>query len=341
VTSPQTWPPDCQLWPVDASCLPQGWQVDPALWPDDQRRAMVLASDWLYQATAGAYGVCLIKVRPCRRRCSQPVHEGAPFSPALVDGRIVNIHCGCRRDGCGCGPLSEVALPGPVAGIAQVRQDGQVVQASAYRVDNARLLVRTDTGQWPECQDLRLPDTVAGTWSVLYWQGTEVPPLGMMAVTLLAREFAKMCAGDSSCVLPQNVVELNRGGVTYQFRTEPGSTNIKLVDDWVQLVNPWGLAEEMSIWSPDIDYPRVQTWPTASNILPEVTLSSPVGGAFEHQQTTPAAVWTITHNLGYYPAGVRTEDSTGTEIMGATDYPNANTVRVTFNWPVSGTAYLS
>lgn len=340
VTSPQPWPPSCQLWPVDEGCLPQGWQVDPADWPDDQRRAMLLASDWLHDATAGEYGLCLVKIRPCRRRCAHPA-GGSPLNPVLVDGQVLNIGCGCRYDGCGCGPLCEVALPGPVAGIASVRVDGQPVPTTAYRVDNERLLVRTDTGCWPACQDLRLPDTVVGTWSVTYWRGTDVPPLGRLAVTMLAKEFAKLCEGDSTCVLPRDVVSVNRQGISYEFRVEPGSTNIKLVDDWVQLVNPWGLAEPMSIWSPDVDPPRTQTWPPPN--IPVPPDPDPPGSdtSFVYQQSTPAAVWTIVHNLGYYPAGIRTEDTAGTEVVGVPDYPSPTTVRITFNWPIAGVAYLS
>lgn len=43
-----------------------------------------------------------------------------------------------------------------------------------------------------------------------------------------------------------------------------------------------------------------------------------------HTQSTPAAEWTIRHNLGKYPC-VSVVDSSGSEVVGAVDYPNENT----------------
>lgn len=65
------------------------------------------------------------------------------------------------------------------------------------------------------------------------------------------------------------------------------------------------------------------------------------GGAYTHQQVTPAMAWMVTHDLSYRPAGVRTVDSAGTEVEGAVSYPSDNVVRIDFAVPFSGTAYLS
>jgi hypothetical protein len=62
--------------------------------------------------------------------------------------------------------------------------------------------------------------------------------------------------------------------------------------------------------------------------------------SYVHTQGTPSAIWTITHNLGYYP-GVNVVDSAGTEVEGEVTYLDANTVRVNFSAGFSGKAYLS
>lgn len=338
-----TWPPGCQLWPVDGECLPPGWTENPATWPPDQLRAMLLASDWLHTATGRAYGMCLEFLRPCRRRCSeQPATfaGGAPFQPVLVDGNVINIGCGCSGD-CGCGPLCEIPLPAPVYAIASVMIDGQTVNPATYRVDNASRLVRLGSACWPDCQNLTLPHTDPGTFAVWYWRGREIPPLGRFAVTLLAIEFDKHCREDSSCVLPQDVTEVTINGMSYTRQVLPGRTGIKLVDDWVALVNPYGSTEPgISVWTPDLDYGRTQTWPQpqSSDLMP--LPSPPI--AYRYVQPTPQLVWTIAHNLGWYPGGIQVEGPGGETVHGvAIAHPDINTVRLTFNAPTSGVAYLS
>jgi hypothetical protein len=56
----------------------------------------------------------------------------------------------------------------------------------------------------------------------------------------------------------------------------------------------------------------------------------PGGGSFRFVQVTPAATWTIVHNLGYYP-NVTTVDSSHREVVGEITYTDINTVTVTFS----------
>lgn len=67
----------------------------------------------------------------------------------------------------------------------------------------------------------------------------------------------------------------------------------------------------------------------------------PGGGSYVHTQNAAAAVWTITHNLGFRPGGITVEDSAGTEIVGDRDDPDANTTVLTFDFATGGVAYLS
>ena len=62
--------------------------------------------------------------------------------------------------------------------------------------------------------------------------------------------------------------------------------------------------------------------------------------SYQHVQGASSAIWTITHNLNFYP-NITTMDSAGAACEGEIEYLNRNTVRVTFSSPFSGEAYLS
>jgi len=59
-----------------------------------------------------------------------------------------------------------------------------------------------------------------------------------------------------------------------------------------------------------------------------------------HTQTTAATVWTVNHGLGFIP-NVTVVDSAGTVIEGSYNYPNENTIVLTFAGAFSGKAYFS
>lgn len=61
---------------------------------------------------------------------------------------------------------------------------------------------------------------------------------------------------------------------------------------------------------------------------------------FTFVQSTPAQVWTITHNLGKNPS-VSVADTAGSWVVGQVDYINNNELRITFNAPFPGEAYLN
>ena len=69
-----------------------------------------------------------------------------------------------------------------------------------------------------------------------------------------------------------------------------------------------------------------------------VTLPQKV--AYHHVQNSASAVWTITHNLNFFP-NVTTMDSSGSLVEGEIVHTNRNTVRVTFLAAFSGEAFLS
>lgn len=63
-------------------------------------------------------------------------------------------------------------------------------------------------------------------------------------------------------------------------------------------------------------------------------------GAFTFTQSTPAATWNVTHNLGYNPA-VTATDTAGNVVEGTLLYLTSNTLELSFGIAISGYAYMS
>ncbi len=66
-----------------------------------------------------------------------------------------------------------------------------------------------------------------------------------------------------------------------------------------------------------------------------------IGGVAVVDQTTPSAVWTVTHGLGYMPGGILVQDTAGTTVEGEIAYVDSQTLRLTFSAAFSGRVYLS
>lgn len=62
--------------------------------------------------------------------------------------------------------------------------------------------------------------------------------------------------------------------------------------------------------------------------------------SYTHTQGSAATVWTVNHNLGFYPS-VTVFLSSGDVVEGAIEHQDSNTLTVTFSVAISGTAYLS
>lgn len=61
---------------------------------------------------------------------------------------------------------------------------------------------------------------------------------------------------------------------------------------------------------------------------------------YRHVQNTAATIWTINHGLGKRPS-VDVTDSANTKMYAKIEWPDENTVVLTFSMPVSGTAHLN
>lgn len=104
----------------------------------------------------------------------------------------------------------------------------------------------------------------------------------------------------------------------------------------------------MNTWTTDTNFYRavVQFIAGYGSLTHEETVGFAVeskqGGDknFTFIQSTSAAVWTITHNLGKRPS-VSVVDSAGTNVVGAVNHNSNNELTITFSSAFKGTAYLN
>lgn len=225
-------------WTPDPSCLGDSWDE---LDEDVQERSLMLATSSLQTLTLNRVGTCPITIRPCpqSRRC------GCAWNPHIgTDGLWYNT---CHHGVDCCKPLSEVDIPGPVGYIDSFKIDGTEVDLDSgdWRLDNGHLLVWQGSGPSPvpATQDLNLPDTEVGTWSITYSQSYPVLPDGELAVAMLAMEFAKACTPKSKCSLPRGVTNVVRNGVSFSVEAglfPNGLTGIEVVDQFILKWAPAG-----------------------------------------------------------------------------------------------------
>lgn len=246
----------CENWPVTLVC-----DVDPASAPITGI-AVSMATDILWSLTGMRFGLCNVTLRPCRRECFgtafldglEPFTDRYP-RPALINGQFFNLACGGCPGTCSCSLVSEFVLPSPVHSIVEIKIDGAPMPTGSYRLDNNRLVVRTDGGEWPLCNDLSLDSTEAGTWSVTATFGEVIPDGASLAMGALVCEIIRAANGED-CRLPAGLTQLIRQGVTLNF-PDPGElfrngrTGIWLVDAFVSAWNPYNLRQKSRVYSPD------------------------------------------------------------------------------------------
>lgn len=224
--------------------------------------AVALATEVIWALSGRQFGLCTVTLRPCRRDCTdfpwgnQPTEWAGTswLSPQLIGGQWFNIVCGRCTRGCSCSDISEILLPAPVHDVIEVKIDGVVVSGSEYRLDDNRILVLLD-GDWPRCNDLSLPDTEPGTWSVTARYGVEPPVGASWAVGELACELVRARNGED-CRLPRNVTQAVRQGLTIQFPEiqelmSRGALGLYLVDQFIATWNPGGLRRRSGVYSVD------------------------------------------------------------------------------------------
>lgn len=251
------------LWPVDytsCGCSGGACSILGDMSDSERMKFEQAATDMLWNLTNRLFGACEVSVRPCTQGCDggrwvntfwgrgpfpwAGVGSG-PWYPVIIDGKWYNLTCGCANPGtCNCAASGPTALrlPGPVQSIVEVTVDGVIVPSSAYRLDYHRVLIRTDGGVWPQCQDLLADPSQPNTFEVTYLKGVPVPIGGQMAAGSLACELAKAACHDNTCQLPQRVQTITRQGVTVGLLDgfeglDEGKIGIWSIDAWVASVN--------------------------------------------------------------------------------------------------------
>jgi hypothetical protein len=259
--SPPVPPGSCDVWPivVDPTCCPDWADLPIGL----KEQTIRLASSTLWALSGRRYGLCQVTVRPCDVFClscgaNRPAGRELPFQ---IGGQVYACGCGCASACCPAACVVSLS-PLPVYDIVSVRVDGVPVPRSGWKVLNSTYLVRVG-GCWPKCQDLSLPDSSPGTWSVTYRRGIPVPADGLWVASMLACEIAKQCAG-KKCRLPARVTQLSRDGVSMTMVDkmefmDKGLTGLPEVDRWLRSVNPHGLSAPPQIWTPDMVDPWIVT----------------------------------------------------------------------------------
>lgn len=229
--------------------------VWPVIWPEacreldpvraERTAAMLeMATDMLWAWTGRRFGVCPVTVELAHDatvcgcvgagastyagRGAGLVRTGSPWAPVLVGGAMIN----CGWDPCVCPgrPAGSVMLPGPVAGVVEVRIDGAALAEADWELRPGGVLVRTDGTAWPH-----------DGLSVDYGRGVAVPVGGQIAVGVLAWELSLAVECPDDCQLPQRLTSITRQGVSVavmdQFADlEQGRTGIWLIDSWVSSV---------------------------------------------------------------------------------------------------------
>lgn len=238
------------VWEADPACLGTAWTN---LAEDVQERSLMLATSSLQMLTYNRVGTCPVTIRPCpERRCgcapgwigaTADAGSGPAFFPHMeADGLWYNSCCSTP-----CAPVAEVDIPGPVGFISELLVDGVPVPLDDgnWRLDDGHLLVWQGEGisPIPGVQDLNLPDTAPGTWSVTYSKSYPVDDHAKMAVAFLAVEFAKACTPKSKCDLPRGVTSVVRNGVSFTIQAglfPNGLTGIDIVDAFILKWAPAG-----------------------------------------------------------------------------------------------------
>lgn len=227
-------------YPIDPACLRETWDKYES---EVQQRAVSLASATLYRLTGYRVGGCPVTVRPnpSSGLCAIPAGYSrfAEWEPINWSGTWSNYVCGPWED------PRIISLPAPVGRIDAVKVDGTVLAPTDYAIldDHAVVWIGDGEQPWPCTQDVLVPDTEPGTFSVTYLNSYPPDALAAYAAGLLAMEYASACSGTGKCALPANVRSIVRQGVSYEIPAgsfPEGKTGIRAIDQFIETWNPDG-----------------------------------------------------------------------------------------------------
>jgi len=213
--------------------------------PDLVDEAFQAAGDVLYELTGRRYpGVCHDFYRP---QSQWRQVDGPPrWWPSTISFGYGTQYgwCSCHRGReTGCTTVHEVKLPGhpAIRDSIVVKIDGVVF--NSWTLDDGRFLKRVDGQGWPCCQNLNLPDSEPGTFSIAHDFGLHPPRGGTRAAVLLGTSLFAEWHPDlaGKCKTPARATRVTRTGITVELgdpvaMIENGLTGIRSVDLWVASV---------------------------------------------------------------------------------------------------------
>lgn len=239
-----TWPID---WPAAAVADRDAAE------PETVALAERYAASSMQQLTLGRVGGLPVTVMPCNRSCTSPVMRRDMFMPVPWISSSDLKTCNCSI-GCACSPINSVELAQPVGEIIEVTVDGTVLDASEYRVEDGRYLIRNDGKRWPAC--------AGKNFTVTYLNAHPVDSMGAYAGGVMAWEWLKALTpatgrNGNNCRLSSKVTSVNRQGITMELQPglfPDGTTGIEEVDLYVRLWNPHGAKVLPKVYT--LDAPR-------------------------------------------------------------------------------------
>ena len=236
---------------------------------------LMAATEILWSKSGRQFDSCTQVLRPCNKDCWGGVwpfgggwgewQTGWPY-PYNFNGQWFNLGCGGCPGTCSCSVIYEAQMPAPIANIVEILIDGSPLVSGSYTVYDHQMLIRTDGQPWPMCNDLNLPNTAVGTWSVEVEFGTEVPKSGQLAVGELALQLINALCDVDACSLPKPVQQLVRQGVSLTF-LDPneifadGRVGLYFCDLFISTFNPGGIPARAQVIDVDSRGPRRVTWP--------------------------------------------------------------------------------
>lgn len=200
---------------------------------DILNEAILAASEYLNAAVQFQFpGICENTVRPCGGE------EGFGFGAGLYAWSQIPFYfppgvfplwwagCGCAGACNCCGPPAFSLGKIPIVAVSEVKLDGEILEPEVDYTVVGDLLARLDpdgsgNDTWPACQNIALPDTEEGTFSVTFTWGAMPPSLGLAA----ARDLACLLVADAcgeDCKPSERMVSRQAGGTTVQLISPDG-----------------------------------------------------------------------------------------------------------------------
>lgn len=246
---------------VDWSSAPE---IQSATTPEEvanRERAEDFAQRTIELLTGRQIGGCEVVARPLLlNRTNLPtwnpatLYDTPSYGPYLSNGVWYNSCSDCVGQTCRCLSPKSIRLGGHPSRIVEVKINGAILDPSSYKLQDGKLF-RIDGESWPARQDLRLPDSQDGTFSVTYIDGIELDANGRWCAGILAKEFYNSWQDDDQiCRLPSSVISINRQGLAIELGKDlfPGGlTGIREVDLWIATWNPYRVRSKARVFSPD------------------------------------------------------------------------------------------